>query len=229
MRLRWFVFWVALCAVAEFLGIAWAALWFGGMHFFLGELEPIPARVVVWIAMSMAAIPEGVILGGLQAEGVKWFLPDLSAWRWMLATIAVGFLGWGVGTFIPLFLIGQDEAAAGPEPGLAATAAFAAIFGLAVGAVFGLAQAWALPEGSGGKLSWVIANTVGWAIGLPLIYMAAQIAGDYSSWTAKIGLWAVGGLGAGMSVGAATGIALLKLDRNELSPNNTVHMVKPAS
>jgi hypothetical protein len=206
--------WVALCAVAEFLGIASAAIWYGGVNVVLGEPEPLLARTMVWFLMSLAAVPEGIVLGGLQAAGIRWFLPNVSARKWILATIGVGLLGWAIGSFIPLFMAPEAGSQPMAEPGLAGTAAFAAVFGVGVGAVFGLGQTWALPPKTGGRWFWIVANAAGWAVGLPLIYVAAQIASEYQGWTARILIWAMGGLGAGVSIGIATGIALALIGRD---------------
>lgn len=200
--------WVMLCAAAELLGIASAAVWYGSVNMMFGEPEPLLARTVVWLLMTLAAVPEGIVLGGLQAKGMRWFLPEISARRWMLATIAVGLFGWAIGTFIPLFLAPEAAAEGMSEPGLLGTAVFAAVFGILVGSVFGIGQAWALPQGTRGRVPWILANACGWAVGLPLIYIAAQFAGDLEGWPARISVWAIGGLGAGASIGVATGFAL---------------------
>jgi hypothetical protein len=119
--------------------------------------------------MSSAAVPEGVILGGLQAKGIRWFVPAVSTPKWIFATTAVGLLGWAIGKALPMFVFSDAPSDQEQPAGLIATAAFAATFGLAVGAVFGLAQALALPTGKAGKVRWTLANTVGWAIALPCI------------------------------------------------------------
>jgi hypothetical protein len=209
--------WLALCAIAELFGIASAAVWFGAINVWAGEPEALTLRIAAWFLMSLAAVPEGLILGGLQAHGLRWFFTSVSAARWIGATIAVGFLGWGIGTFIPMFVVDEAVMANGAEPGLAATALYSLVFGLGVGAVFGLAQAWALPAEARGRGLWVLANAIGWAIGLPLIFIAAKIAGDQSGWIMRVALWACGGIGAGASVGIATGIGLVWMTKSRVS------------
>ena len=167
--------------------------------------------------MSLAAVPEGVILGGLQAIGARMFVPDISARRWIVATIFVGFLGWGIGTFIPMFVITEVPVATDSDPSseLQGALLFAAVFGVLIGAVFGSAQSLALPRGKGRRLSWTVANAIGWAVALPMIYGAAQIATAYPGWAAKIAIWASGGAVAGILLGVMTGIALLRMRRGE--------------
>lgn len=202
--------WIVLCAVAEFLGIALAGAWYGIVAVTFGEPVELAPRIGVWLLATASAIPEGLVLGGLQAYGLRWFYPALSVTRWIAMTTLVGLAGWGVGTFIPLFF--AAEAASGPEPSPMAIAAFAAIFGALAGLAFGAAQAFALSIGTDGRVKWIIANVVGWAFGLPLIYLAAQVASDFQSPIIMIALWAAGGLGAGLCIGVATAVAIAATD-----------------
>ena len=205
---RMFFRWVGLCAVAELLGIGSAAVWYGAINVWLGEPSVFILRLGAWFLMSLAAVPEGLVLGGLQAIGIRWFLPTTSTFRWITATMAVGFLGWGIGTAMPLFFVSEAELSNGPGPSLAAIAMFSAAFGVAVGAIFGLAQVWALPAQAKRRWIWVVCNAIGWGAGLPLIYIAAQIAADQSGWLSRALLWSLGGVGAGACVGLATGVGL---------------------
>jgi len=206
--LRLLLRWTGLCAVAELLGIASAAVWYGAMNVWVGEPKEIALRIGAWLMMSLAAVPEGFVLGGLQSVGLRWFFNGVSTARWVFTTICVGFLGWGIGTFIPLFIVDETAMTNGDEPGLAVTAFFAAIFGILVGLLFGGVQSSALPAEAIRKFPWVVGNAAGWALGLPLIYIGAQIAADQAGWAARIILWACGGVGAGATVGIFTGFAL---------------------
>ncbi len=203
--------WILLCALAEGLGIAAAALWYGTVALTLGEPEALLPRFGVWFLLTLSAVPEGVILGGLQTVGVRWFEPRVARGPWIWATVTVGLIGWGIGSFIPMFLAADAPAeASAAGPGLSATLGFAAVFGLGVGLIFGAAQSIALPRG---RMLWALANAAAWALALPMIYAGAQIAADLPGWAAKLALWAAGGIGAGLTIGAVTGLALLRLRR----------------
>jgi hypothetical protein len=215
--------WVGLCAVAELLGIGSAAVWYGAINVWLGEPSVFILRLGAWFLMSLAAVPEGLVLGGLQAIGIRWFLPSTSTFRWITATIAVGLLGWGMGTATPLFFVSEAELSNGTEPSFAAIALFSAAFGAAVGAIFGLAQAWALPAQTKRGWIWVVCNVIGWAVGLPLIYLAAQFAADQPDWVLRVILWALGGLGAGASVGVATGLGLIAMTKQQSTTQRERH------
>ena len=201
--------WIALCATAEFFGIGAAAVWYGSVTQLFGEPEPIPARIAVWLAMSLAAAPEGIILGAMQARGISWFLSGVSRQKLVLATVFVGLIGWGIGSFIPMFVMRQAGAEAGADPGLLSTALFAAVFGAGVGLILGLAQSWALPPGIARRTGWTLANIAGWGLGLPIIYIAAQYATEFAAWPIRLALRTVGGLAAGALIGVSTGIALM--------------------
>lgn len=68
----------------------------------------------------------------------------------------------------------------------------------------------------------VIGNAAGWAIGLPCIFIAAQLAADQSGWIPRIALWAFGDVGAGASVGVLTGIALRRMTAPRSAVNGEV-------
>ncbi len=208
--------WVLLCAVAEFAGIGLAAVWYGVIAVAFGEPDNIVARVGVWLLMTMAALPEGFVLGGLQARGLRWFFADLVPPRFIGATIAAGLIGWGIGSFIPLFVVRDtaNTAASAAEPSVLAVIGFAAAFGLIAGVVFGGCQAWALPVKTSSRVRWALANAAGWAAALPLIYLAAQAAADLSGAAPKILLWALGGGTAGLVIGVATAVVLPAMEPN---------------
>ncbi len=205
---RFLALWVAVCALAEFLGIGAAALWYGAVMVILGEPVALLQRAGVWLVATAAAIPEGIVLGGLQGLLLRRVFPTLDLKRWVLATVAVGAVGWGVGTFIPLFMLPDGPAGDGMDPPLSQLALFAAGFGIAAGVMFGVGQMLAFRPDVPRRTAWVWANIVGWAAGLPLIYVAAQLGADLTGWTARITAWMMGGLGAGLCIGLATAVAI---------------------
>ncbi len=207
MRPGWLGGWILWCAAAECLGIGAAALHYGAVLTLFGEPEPVAARVGVWLLLALAAVPEGLVLGGIQGWRLRQLWPDLSARAYVAATIAVGLVGWGTGSAIPLFLLPDGPAGDGAEPGLLATLAYAGLFGLGVGLLFGLFQAAALPRRLPARWRWIAGNMAGWGLGLPLIYAGASLGADLGGWGPRLAAWALGGAAAGLAVGAATGAA----------------------
>lgn len=205
---RFLALWIAVCALAEFLGIGAAALWYGAVMVILGEPAVLLQRAGVWLLATAAAIPEGIVLGGLQGLLLRRVFPALDLKRWVLATVAVGAVGWAIGSFIPLFMFPEGPTGDGVDPPLSQLALFAAGFGLVAGAMFGIGQMLAFPPETPRRSAWVWANIAGWAAGLPLIYVAAQLGADLTGWTARITAWMMGGLGAGLCIGLATAVAI---------------------
>jgi hypothetical protein len=205
---RFLALWVVVCALAEFIGIGAAALWYGAVMVIIGEPVALVQRTGVWLLATAAAIPEGVVLGGLQGLLLRRVFAGLDLRRWVLATVAVGAVGWAIGSFIPLFIFPEGPSGASFDPPLAEVALFAAMFGVVAGALFGIGQMMAFPRETPRRFAWVWANMAGWAAGLPLIYVAAQVGADLPGWTARITAWMMGGLGAGLCIGLATAVAI---------------------
>jgi hypothetical protein len=212
--------WALLCACAECLGIAAAALWYGGVLTVFGQPAALAPRLGVWLLLTLSAVPEGLVLGSLQARELRRFVAGLSPRRWIVVTVLVGTLGWGVGGFVPLFVVPDAGASAGREPGLAAIAAYAAAFGGLIGAAFGAGQALALPRGGPSAGRWILGNALGWAAGLPAIYLAASLGADREGWLPRVLLWAGGGLAGGLCVGLGTGVALVLGARRSIAPTD---------
>jgi len=216
---RRFRHWVALCALAEALGISVAVLWYAAVDGAFPDPQGTLTRVVTWLGLSAAAIPEGIALGGLQSIGVRWFLPGISRLRWVAATMCVGWLGWAVGTWFPVFMpFDGDTNTAAVEPDILQVLAFTTSFGVCAGALIGGAQSLVMPRKIGNsdrtpwwrsiRWIWVLAHSVGWAVGLPCIYIAASFGADMESVAARIACWVTGALLAGASVGLATAAGL---------------------
>ena len=94
-------------------------------------------------------------------------------------------------------------------PGPLGIALFATVFGAIAGALFGAVQSLTLQKYLRPRWPWVLGNVAGWALGLPLSYWAgSQGTADMSGWQA-LGLSAAAGAGMGLTVGLATGLALL--------------------
>jgi hypothetical protein len=204
---RWLLNWALICALAEALGLLAAGMWYGTVMAVLGEPEALAPRLGVWAAASLAAVTEGIILGGIQAWWLHHLWPSLSARRWIAATIAVGLIGWGFGTAVPLFLAPEG----GAPPSLPMLLGFAALFGAVAGLLFGVVQALALPARAQPRRAWVLGNVAGWAVGLPLIYAAAHLGADAATAAGTLAWWAAGGAAGGLAIGACTGLALMRM------------------
>lgn len=200
--------WILMTALAELFGVLLGASWW----MWANDLNPEPRglfpQVFMLLLKALSGVAEGMTLGLIQANLMHRRLPELSIVRWMTATSAVAVLGWAIGSSFSIFAIG-DGGGGGFDPSVQQTIAMAAGFGLLVGALFGGVQVLALGGLGVKRWPWVLGNAIGWALGLPAIYLAA--AGE------AVGpLWALGaisGLFAGAMVGVATAVAFAAMTR----------------
>jgi hypothetical protein len=151
-----------------------------------------------------AGVLEGAIVGGLLGLVLTSCRPELRLRAWVMATIAGAVVGWGLGSLASLFMsAGSNQA----EPPLGVTIAAAAALGLAAGPILGAFQARALRVVGLRPSRWIVANALGWAMGMPLVFLAAD-----SAWTSATAIArgaALLGL-AGAAVGLATATALVR-------------------
>ncbi|MCA9660179.1 MAG: SDR family NAD(P)-dependent oxidoreductase [Myxococcales bacterium] len=197
--------WARAVIVGELVGfgatalIAWLALRLGGPP------ETPRAQVVAALVMMFAGALEGASLGFFQWRALRSFLPRLDARAWMLPTVLLASAGWLVGMLIPLAFETSAEAAGAPppDPGLLATLAFASLFGLIIGALFGLAQWSVLRRHAERSGRWIVGNAVGWALGLPVTYVAGGLVDEGSGTSAvmAVALVAAGLMGLGVATG----------------------------
>lgn len=208
--------WIRAVVLGELLGftltalVAFIALSLGGRP------ETVSGRVVALVVMTLAGTLEGACLGYFQWRALRGWLPALRARRFVGATIGVAAGGWLLGMSVPLLAEIQGapaETATVAGPGGGAIAAFAMIFGAIAGALFGAAQGIVLRAHVRGVRWWIAGSTIGWALGLPLAYLAGSLGEDTPSWAQALGLSAAAGLGMGLCVGAATLPALRRMTR----------------
>ncbi len=208
--------WLRAVVAGEVLGfsatamIAFVALSLGG------HPTTITGRVVALVVMVAAGTLEGASLGYFQWRLLHRWLPGLPARSYVGATVAVAAGGWLLGMSMPLVatLAGAaaaPSAAATQGPSAPLVALFAAGFGAAAGALFGLAQARVLARQVRGTGAWVVGNLVGWALGLPFAYLAGSLGtATMTGWHA-LGLSAGAGACMGVFVALSTHVAMRRL------------------
>jgi hypothetical protein len=205
---RGWVVWILLTALAELFGILIGASWWIWADGLMPEPDGLFWQISMLLFKALSGVPEGMVLGLVQANLMSRRLPDLSIVRWTAATCAVAVVGWAAGSSFSIFATGPGGGD-GFDPGVGLTILMAAGFGLLVGALFGGVQTLAL-SGLGVKpWPWIVGNAVGWALGLPVIYLAASGLALGPIWA----LAAIGGLVAGALVGAATAVAFAMMTR----------------
>ena len=209
--------WLRAVTLGELLGftstalIAFVALTLGG------HPTTVPGRLAALLIMTVGGSLEGASLGFFQWRALKRWLPDLSAPRFIGATIAVAAGGWLIGMSVPLVMTltgamtSSSSTSASVEPSLAQVAVFSMGFGAVAGALFGVTQARVLGPHVRGVSNWVLGNVFGWAFGLPLAYIAGSLGSADTTWWQALGLSAVAGAGMGLCVAAGTFVATRRM------------------
>lgn len=203
--------WTLACGLAELLGIGAAALWW----VMLDRLEPEPrtllACMVMLLGKGLSGLFEGTILGLIQGALLRLRYPRLSVRGWIAATCALAVLGWLLGSAPSIFLP-QQAGSPDFDPSLTLTIALASVSGALVGVLFGAAQWLVLRHAASRASLWIWANASAWAVALPLIYIAAST-GPAEPSTLQVALrGVVGGLGAGLLLGAVQYPFLMHID-----------------
>lgn len=208
--------WTINCTIGELLGIACA----GGIAFLvnsiIGDPIDIGSKIIVLIAMMFAGLVEGAVLGYFQWKVLVTKFPKMSQKEWLFFTILVGVLGWFLGMLPSLFLIPESSYESGANGSINYSSPFiyailSISMGLILGAIFGLFQWFSLRKYAVNAYQWIIANALGWGLGLGWIYIFASIPDEKSTLLFNIIMGVCGGSFAGLSVGMITGFYLVKL------------------
>ena len=219
VSLRWDTWraWVLANLVAEALGLG-ATLLVGILLF--GGLEPrIGIVPVALLGITLGALCEGSIVGGLQWLVLRRPIPELRWREWATATGVGAAFAWALG-MIPSTVISfmSEQAPVGNDQGFApaewAVLLLAAAMGAILGAVLGGAQWVALRRYAPRAGWWIAANAVAWAAGMTLVFVGTGFIPESGVMTAgamaTLIVWVAL---AGIAVGAIHGLALIWLLR----------------
>jgi hypothetical protein len=128
------------------------------------------------LVVLIAGLTEGGIVGWAQSRVLRTPLPDLTARRWVGATVIGALAAWTLGmlpsTIIGMADVGSAEMSA-TEPPLVLQLVFAIALGLVAGPILGGAQAWVLRDHVARAWRWLPANAAAWAVGMPLVFLVA--------------------------------------------------------
>jgi hypothetical protein len=201
--------WILFCGMAEFLGIALAAIL---MVLGLGWEDQLP-NLPVWLFPFFLALVsgsiEGAIVGRLQWTVLREIYPRIRVYAWMRVTILAAVIAWLLG-LLPSILLSASGAEVS-EPSRALMIGMGALTGLFLGALFGFFQSFILRQIVRRSYLWILANALGWMVGMALIFTAASWVRE--GWPIALIGWVAGvsGLLAGFSVGIATGMVFPRL------------------
>ena len=205
--------WTVNCALGEVIGIGAAGAIAAGVFAAFGEPETTGTKLLVLLCMMFAGLIEGIALGYFQWRVLRNKFSSLTGSAWIFQTSFIAVLGWMLGMLPSLFFIdhstpGNESAAQMPE---SLFALLSIGVGLLLGALFGLFQWFELKYHASGAGRWILANAIGWGIGIGWIYFFASLPDEFTPILEKVFYGICGGVLAGLSVGAVTGAFLVKM------------------
>ena len=169
------------------------------------------------MAVLLGTLLEGVVVGIAQGVVLEARRPDVRRSAWVLATSLGAGLAWLVG-MLPSTVMSLSapptELSAIQEPALLIQLLLAAGLGLVTGPILGGAQWAVLRRHFPRSASWLWANALAWAFGMPVIFAGMNLV----PWTGMAGprvaaIYSVC-LAAGLIVGAVHGVVLMRMTRS---------------
>lgn len=204
--------WTAVCGLGEFLGIGVAAGIGFSVVMALGEPDTLAEKLFVILTAVVSGIIGGLVTGWLQWWVLREKFAAVKAKDWLFYTALGAAIGWILGMTPPTFLMGRGGSAPSPEFSSALIALLAAGAGVVLGTLFGFFQWLELRKHTLQASRWILANAIAWTIGLAIIYLGASLPTAETALATVILIGTVSGLLAGLSVGAITGLFLIKLE-----------------
>jgi hypothetical protein len=205
--------WIVANAIGEVLGLGLIGLVVGVLASrpFLG----IPGWVVLPGVLLLGAL-EGVLVGTSQWLAMRRALPRLRAWEWIRATAVGALLAWVLG-MLPSTLMDMGASAdvsqtPPPEISEALRMLFAFVIGAVAGPILAGVQWRVLRRHVPRAGWWMPANSLAWALGMPLVFIAVGAAAGDGPLTLRgtvLGLVMLGA--AGTVVGMIHGFALVQM------------------
>lgn len=169
--------WIMANSLAELIGLGAVALAGYGIVLWLGEPTGIGSILFAMVFVILGA-GEGLIVGLAQSRVLRLRIPALRGW--IRATVVGAVVAWILG-MLPSTIMSFASPPAVPDEAPAISDAMqlvlAAMLGLVAGPVLAFFQ-WRTLHRYVLRHSiwWLPANAVGWALGMPIIFIGVDIA-----------------------------------------------------
>ncbi|MDX2029294.1 MAG: hypothetical protein SF339_01395 [Blastocatellia bacterium] len=208
--------WVGANALGEMIGLGIAAMIGVGVASTMDGRNTVFAVGLTGVAMILAGTIEGVVVGIAQSMVLCRYLRELRGKAWVTATAIGAFVAWVLG-MIPSTVMNLREphdSQPAPEMSGALMHGLAALMGIVLGVILALPQWRVLRRHVTRAGWWLAANSLAWAIGMPVIFLGIGAMHDLgmSFGGVIIGMLVTTVL-AGAVVGAIHGLALVWLVR----------------
>jgi MFS family permease len=195
----------------------WVAAFIGGEVVGFGLAAPLGAlagwasddasgasrTAIAILGGALAGVIEGSAVGWAQWRVLRGPLPTIGRRAWIVATAAGAALAWAIGMSLGTLASPSDE------PPFAVVVAGAAILGAALGALLGAGQWLVLRRRVARAERWVVANALGWTIGMVVAFGGGGLVGEGSPVVGIILVAALTGAAMALAPALATGRALL--------------------
>jgi hypothetical protein len=212
--------WIVANSLAEFIGLGIIATIAYVLVTLLGEPTGLKAMVFA-IGFVVLGAFEGLVVGSAQSWVLKKRIAELQGW--VAATVIGAVVAWLLG-MLPSTIMSVGDSTTGDQPPNISENVqllLAIALGLATGPVLAFFQWLRLRHYlSRNSIWWLAANALAWAVGMPAIFMGADLAARASTPIMAIATVGLSLLIAGALVGAVHGgilIWLLKQDKSEKS------------
>jgi hypothetical protein len=205
--------WVLANCLGEAIGLG--ATFAIGLALFsrLGEPQGVLPAIGMALLMTSSGLLEGTVVGLAQWSVMQRAFPRLPRRSWVGATVTGALVAWFLGS-IPMTLASlstQGQQAAGPESQASVMLLMAGVMGAFAGLVLGFPQWVVLRRVAKGASLWLPANGVAWALGMPMVFAAVDLAQKGGSVAGAVATMAIAVAITGAVVGAVHGLALAKL------------------
>lgn len=207
--------WVGANALSEAVGLGLTLALTGVVIARLGDTSGIAAVLISFAAAVLSGLIEATFVGVSQYWAMGSWFPSITQLGWWKATLVGAllayFLGYLPSTILNLVEVSEPAAAPVSEPPQAVVLLLAAGLGAVAGAILSFFQARELRKSVGDARSWIPANMLAWAVGMPVIFAAIDRAFLQPERWAQVLLMAIALLLMGAIVGAIHGLALVRL------------------
>jgi hypothetical protein len=204
--------WVLVCTLGEIIGFGGVPILAGSLVLVLtASLDPIARSLLLFAASVIGGLGEGAILAAFQLRVLHHLLPSLNTRRWLSYTAVAASFAWFCGMLTPLL----DDIL-----GLAATVRIALWIPASILILLsiGTAQSWVLQGVVDKPYRWIVANVLGWLLGLPWTFVLPSLLPDDAPVAAWVATFGLAGVMMGLTVGLVTGRLLVRLVPRDPKP-----------
>jgi hypothetical protein len=205
--------WLSANSLAELLGLGATFALDILLFTRLGDPQTVLAAAGMILLTTATGAIEGTVVGVLQWSVLRRPFPQVTRRAWVVATVVGAVVAWFLGS-LPSTLMGlgsEQSGAASQEPETWLMMLLAAGMGLFLGVILALPQWRVLRRAVKSAWVWLPANAVAWALGMPVIFAAVDLAYNTGAVAGAVAVMAAALALTGAVVGAVHGVALVWL------------------